>query len=256
MVMRGRPSRIFSDQSRYLDRFGLLLTVTVGSIVLLALVSIYEPEASATGKLVSIAASCFVGATLYLALRAAGIQGRWLNVVGGLVLFTMAGIAVATLTGVSATMVPGNRSSIPAPIIITLLAAVAPVVVVRRLLQHRIVTRGTLMGAVSAYLLIPVAFFYAFLSVNNYGSTPFFGTEEASQTYMYFSLTTVATVGYGDFTAKTDLGRLLANTEALIGQIYLVSVVAMLVGLFSQQWLAQRRDAKQDDATGDQTAES
>lgn len=256
MAKARRPSRIFSDHARYLDRFGLLLTVTVGSIVLLALVSVYEPEASTTGKLVSVAASCFVGATLYLALRAAGIQGRWLNVVGGFVLFTMAGIALATLTGMSATTVPGNRSAIPAPIVITLLAAVAPVVVVRRLMRHRIVTRGTLMGAISAYLLIPIAFFYAFLSVNNYGSGPFFGAEEASQSYMYFSLTTVATVGYGDFTAKTDLGRLLANTEALIGQIYLVSVVAMLVGLFSQQWLAQRREAQQDEVVGTDSTEA
>jgi len=47
---------------------------------------------------------------------------------------------------------------------------------------------------------------------------------------LYFSFVTITTVGYGDFTAATDLGRSLAITEALIGQIYLVTVVAAIVG--------------------------
>jgi hypothetical protein len=49
---------------------------------------------------------------------------------------------------------------------------------------------------------------------------------------MYFSLTTITTTGYGDLTAQTDVGRTLAMAEAVIGQIYLVTFVAMLVGLF------------------------
>jgi voltage-gated potassium channel Kch len=53
---------------------------------------------------------------------------------------------------------------------------------------------------------------------------------------MYFSLTTITTVGYGDLTAQTHLGRLLANSEAVIGQVYLVTFVAMIVGLRAQAW--------------------
>src|SRR5205085_3041411 len=47
--------------------------------------------------------------------------------------------------------------------------------------------------------------------------------------FIYFSFTTLTTTGYGDFTAGTSLGRMLAISEALVGQIYLVSVVALLV---------------------------
>jgi uncharacterized MnhB-related membrane protein len=37
-------------------------------------------------------------------------------------------------------------------------------------------------------------------------------------------------MGYGDLSAATDLGRSVAIAEALIGQIYLVTVVAVIVG--------------------------
>jgi hypothetical protein len=46
---------------------------------------------------------------------------------------------------------------------------------------------------------------------------------------LYFSFTTLTTVGYGDLTARSDLGHTIAVTEALVGQIYLVTVVALLV---------------------------
>jgi hypothetical protein len=47
---------------------------------------------------------------------------------------------------------------------------------------------------------------------------------------MYFSFITMATVGYGDLTPQGSLGRALAVTEGLFGQIYLVTAVAALVG--------------------------
>jgi voltage-gated potassium channel Kch len=59
--------------------------------------------------------------------------------------------------------------------------------------------------------------------------------EESTTSFMYFSLVTVTTLGYGDLSPVTDWARLLATTEAVIGQVYLVTVVAMLVGLFAQQ---------------------
>jgi voltage-gated potassium channel Kch len=48
--------------------------------------------------------------------------------------------------------------------------------------------------------------------------------------YLYFSFVTLTTTGYGDLTARSDLARMLAVTEALIGQLYLVSVVALVIG--------------------------
>jgi hypothetical protein len=60
---------------------------------------------------------------------------------------------------------------------------------------------------------------------------PFFaGGEPATVAHcLYFSFTTLATVGYGDLVARSDLGHTLAVSEALIGQIYLVTVVSLIV---------------------------
>ena len=57
---------------------------------------------------------------------------------------------------------------------------------------------------------------------------------------MYFSLSTITTTGYGDLTAASPFGRLLAMAEAVTGQVYLVTFVAMLVGLFAANRIAGR----------------
>ena len=55
------------------------------------------------------------------------------------------------------------------------------------------------------------------------------GTDGTLATRLYFSYATLCTVGYGDYTAASDLGHTLAVSEALLGQLYLVTVVALLV---------------------------
>jgi hypothetical protein len=229
-----RKHSFFDDKSRYVDRFGLLLAVTIASIVILSLVDLVEPVGNAPQDLGSIAASILTGATLLLALRASGVARRWQRVADVVVAGSIAAIAIVVVVN----DIPGHvvAPQSPAPLLIVILAAIAPVVVIRRLLQHRVVTRGTLLGAISAYLLIPIAFFYAFLSVGFASGSTFFAARESTTSFMYFSLSSITTLGYGDLAAVTELGRLLATSEAIIGQIYLITFVALLVSLFAQQW--------------------
>jgi hypothetical protein len=63
------------------------------------------------------------------------------------------------------------------------------------------------------------------------------GVAATASRCLYFSFTTLTTVGYGDLTAASNLGHTLAVSEALLGQVYLVTVVSVIVGN-----LGRRRD--------------
>jgi hypothetical protein len=86
-------------------------------------------------------------------------------------------------------------------------------------------------GAICVYVLIGIVFVYLYGVIAVLGSGDFFaqGTDGTRSLRLYFSFVTLATLGYGDFTAAGELGRTLAVVEALIGQLYLVTVIAVLV---------------------------
>lgn len=241
---------MFDDSSRALDRFGLLLLVTVASIVILMLVDIGPGVDMTSGRWEAALASLLVGATLLLALRASGLARRWQRVADVVVLIVVSGVSLVALLATFDDSFPAPANT--APLVVVALAVVAPLAVVRRLAQHREVTRGTLLGAISGYLLLPIAFFYLFVSSTSLTGDSFFGRPAPTTDYMYFSLTTITTTGYGDYTAATEIGRTLAMAEALTGQIYLVTFVAMLVGLFISTRRTLRQSLKELTAPTDE----
>lgn len=93
------------------------------------------------------------------------------------------------------------------------------------------VNAQSVTGAVCVYLLLGIVFMYVYGVVAVVGDNPFFaqGTDGTRSLRLYFSYVTLATLGYGDYTPKDDLGHTLAIVEALFGQLYLVTVVALLV---------------------------
>jgi voltage-gated potassium channel len=86
-------------------------------------------------------------------------------------------------------------------------------------------------GAVCVYILIGLLFVYLYGVIAEVGSGDFFaqGTDGSRSLRLYFSFVTLATLGYGDYTPAHELGRTLAIVEALFGQLYLVTVIALLV---------------------------
>jgi hypothetical protein len=57
--------------------------------------------------------------------------------------------------------------------------------------------------------------------------------------FLYYSLVTLSTLGYGDIVAVTRSARSLSALEAVVGQLYIAVVVARLIGL---QIIARRRE--------------
>jgi hypothetical protein len=92
------------------------------------------------------------------------------------------------------------------------------------------VNAASVYGAIAIYMLIGMLFVFAYAAIAAL-DPPFFA-QTASHTrslLLYFSYITMATVGYGDYTAADQVGRTFAVIEALFGQLYLVTVVAVLV---------------------------
>jgi hypothetical protein len=105
------------------------------------------------------------------------------------------------------------------------------IVIARSITLEREVNAQSITGAICIYVLLGMIFMFAYGAVATIGSQNFFaqGTDGTRALRLYFSYVTLATLGYGDYTPETNLGHMLAVSEALIGQLYLVTVVAVLV---------------------------
>ena len=111
------------------------------------------------------------------------------------------------------------------------IAAIVPIVIMSRIVRSDEITYRLVIGALVVYLLIGLCYAYVFGLITLASGDPFFAqtTTPTTATYIYFSYTTLSTVGYGDYSAATPLGQIIAISEALFGQLYLVSIVAILV---------------------------
>jgi hypothetical protein len=145
-----------------------------------------------------------------------------------------AGLLLALLS-VVLLIVLGEVPQAEASLVNGLLIAFAPVVVASGVLRdvraEGEVSLRTLSGVLAIYLLLGMLFSFFLGAAAELGDAPFF-TNDPDPTrsdLLYFSYVTLSTVGYGDLSPLTDVGRMLAIAEALIGQIYLVTVVALIV---------------------------
>ena len=180
---------------------------------------------------------------LYLAALAAAIVAvrprRPVLVVAGLV-----ALVPLTVALVLETVHPGDVASRAVDGAVAAVLLVTLLLVVERVLSRPKIGFQALAGALSAYLLIGLFFAAVFGAIAGPDSTTFFASHELAtvQSLQYFSFTTLATLGYGDLTAAANLGRSLASLEAIIGQVFLATLVARLVSRYER-----RRAAAEDD---------
>ena len=204
------------------QRYGMLLLALTTAFV-------FEGVAE-TGDVQRAVATVLVGATLMLALYAAEVPKRRLIVAAAVISTIVVGVVITSLTG------NGKTVAGIAAIANGLLVVLAPPAVViglfRNLRATGTVTVTVVAGVLCLYLLLGLFFAFAYVAVQNLGGAPFFANSAAatSARSLYFSFVTMTTVGYGDYTARTNLGHTMSVTEALLGQIYLVTVVAAIVG--------------------------
>ncbi len=193
--------------------------------MLLLLLATFVFLASApTGDWVPVVAVVLQGATLLAAFAASDVgKNLWrfaiVVVVAGLV--AALGIWIANIDNADGVLFLLNA----------LLVGTAPVVIARSLIRRGTVDIHTVMGALCIYVLLGMLWAFGFGSIGAFMSEPFFAQKGHANVadYLYFSYVTLTTVGYGDLTAAEGLGRAVAVLEALLGQLYLVTVVAVVV---------------------------
>ncbi len=120
-----------------------------------------------------------------------------------------------------------------------LFLVVVMVVILRFVLEARWVTRDVIYAAIVAYLLIGVTAADAYVLLEQLSPGSFSITADALTNgyyvFVYYSFVTLTTLGYGDVSPLTDQARALVIIEAVIGQLYLVVLIARLVGTYISQ---------------------
>jgi Ion channel len=203
-----------AEEARWADRYGLLFLLILLSLVLTA----------ANTTWLKIAAVLVQGGVVLFAFLAARAGRRAWRVAVVLV-------PLAVILGIAGRFGDSRPAESVAAAMNLVLPAAAIVVLGRRIVLEPFVSSRTVIGLLCVYLLIGMTFAATYITIAVVSDEPFFVQTEHAQPvdFTYFSLVTLATVGYGDFTAANPMPRMLAAIEGLTGQLYLVTVVAVAV---------------------------
>jgi Ion channel len=140
-------------------------------------------------------------------------------------------VVVASVVEAASGNIDGRATRIANGLVVGLAPPAVAIGVVRGLRARQAVTLEAVFGVLCIYILLGMFFAFAYGSIDHLGTGAFFaGGEQATVSRcLYFSFSTLTTAGFGDLTARSDLGHTLCVLEALLGQIYLVTVVALIV---------------------------
>jgi hypothetical protein len=211
------------DIVRVLDSYASLLVLLLANFLLLELVD--DPRWGAIGSTLLSAAALVVA----ISDPDAGHRihrSHWI-LVG-------ACVALAPLALIlNSSPIVGLTYLLPIALLVT---ATLPITL-SRVLRHRRITYETVLGALCAYVLIGLLFAFLYLAVSDLRDGPFFvqpGPHGQGE-YLYFSFVALTTLGFGDLSPSVGLPQALTVLEALLGNIFLVTLVARLVTLWVRQ---------------------
>jgi hypothetical protein len=209
-----------SDSRRLRARYAILLLSIIVAFVLQGVGS--------TGKIEQVVVSAVLAVTLLLALWAADAR-RWVmwlaSIVCGLVVLTS---VISSIEG----HIDSGATRLANLLLVTLAPPAIILGVVRNLRARNRVTGEAVFGVLCLYILLGMAFAFLYGALDRITGTPFFAqnVQATEARCLYFSFTTLTTIGYGDLTAASNLGHTLSVSEGLLGQIYLVTIVSLIVG--------------------------
>jgi Ion channel len=226
-----RRRRWVQRAERVRDAFGLVLALVLATYVLTSLLS----NRGWSAVVLTVATSV----TSVVALTSSHANPRLVRSAIWLSGLTIVLAAIAALSGARIWL---NFASV---IQITLLT-IAMGAVLRRVVTTAEVGSRTILGAISVYTVLGILFTFLYGTVERIQGTPFFegAPHPAGSDFLFFSYTTLTTTGYGNLVPGGQPGRMLAGLEMMIGQIFLVTLVAGLVSLWRPGEALRRRQDK------------
>jgi voltage-gated potassium channel len=116
----------------------------------------------------------------------------------------------------------------------------------RAVLRQKEITREVISMSISVYLLLGLTWGLSYIVLHDlqpnafsFGSAGPTSEQQVIPVLIYFSLTTLSTIGFGDITPVTLQARYAAVAEGITGQFYLAILVARLVGIYMSRSLNQ-----------------
>jgi hypothetical protein len=199
-------------------RYGLLLGALMASF---SVQGIVDP-----GPVEQVLVAALLATSVALALWAADVR-PW--VARPIVAMAGAVVVVSVIESIA-----GNVDPVSIRLANFLLVLFAPPAIIlgvyRNLRARKGVTLEAVFGVLCLYILLGMLFAFAYGAVGRLSGSFFAGGQATNvPNCLYFSFITLTTVGYGDLVARSNLGHTLSMTEALVGQIYLVTVVSLIV---------------------------
>jgi hypothetical protein len=154
--------------------------------------------------------------------------------------FAVAAFVLAVVAALSSSKAPGGAAAL----IQAILLAIAATEVLATVISEREVGFKSILGAISVYVILGILFSFVYAAVDRFQSGPFFGVATQTGDFVFFSFTTLTTTGYGNLIPATHFGRMIAGLEMLMGQIFLVTLIAGLVSLWRPGGWVRRRDRR------------
>ena len=220
-----RRARSPGMAERLVNAFGLVLLLVLGTFVLSSLVRFHGWGA------VGIVAMGSLSATVALrSARARHSVAIWAR------RFALLAVVIAVAGAIAGGRVFFGSGAA----ILCALLTVAGFAVLRAVVTEQRVGFRTILGAVSVYLILGLLFAFLYVATEQAQNTPFFGVGTHVETgdFPFFSMTTLTTTGYGNLVPGGQPGKMFASLEMLMGQIFLVTLIARLVSMWEPgKWL-------------------
>jgi len=124
--------------------------------------------------------------------------------------------------------------------------------VLQRVVTADSVSSRTILGALSVYAVLGILFTFVYSFVERVQGGAFFEghPHPAGGDFLFFSYTTLTTTGYGNLVPGGQPGRMISGLEMMVGQIFLVVLVAGLVSLWRPgEGIKRRQEARRQQRT-------